>query len=190
MAALIVGIAVIGVASYTPTVLQRGLGATLLAANVLVLIWSATATLTAWLLRSAHSIDGRVLLVGALATSAAGLALMALLTVDGSEWRMLAGLIVLGAGYGASNSALGREAIAHVPLKKAGMGSGTNNTARYFGAALGVTFAALLAPTAGTAGALVDGFDVAALTGAVVALFGAVVVALIRPSRATLAATA
>lgn len=188
-AALVVGVAVIGVASYTPTVLQRGLGATLLAATVLVLIWSAVSTLTAWLLRAAHAVDGRLLLVAALAVSAVGLALLALLAVGGSEWRLLPGLLVLGVGYGAANSALGREAIAHVPLRQAGMGSGTNNTARYFGAALGVTLAALVAPTAATAEALVHGFDVAALAAGAVSLAGAVVVALIRPARVAAIAT-
>ena len=90
-----------------------------------------------------------MLLAGALAVSAVGLVGLVVLVPGASEWRLLPGIVVLGVGYGAVNAALGREAIAHLPVAKAGMGSGTNNTARYVGSALGVTIAAVLAvPTA------------------------------------------
>lgn len=183
VAALVTGIGIIGVASYVPTVVQRGLGSTLLVATILVLIWSATSTLTAWLLRSAHAIDGRRLLSVSLAVSAVGLAAMAVVAPGGSPWRLVPALVVLGVGYGAVNAALGREAIAHVPAHRAGMGSGTNNTARYFGAALGVTLAALLAAPGSAPADLVHGFGEATLVAAAVSLAGAVAVGLIRTRR-------
>ena len=84
-----------------------------------------------------------------LGVSAAGLAGLAVLEPGASLWRLLPGIVVLGLGYGGANAALGREAIAHVPRALAGMGSGTGNTARYLGSALGVTLAALLEPGRG-----------------------------------------
>ena len=56
--ALVAGIGVVGVVSYVPTVLQRGLGAALPAVMVLMLVWSVVGTATSWLLRRAHAISG------------------------------------------------------------------------------------------------------------------------------------
>jgi MFS family permease len=175
--ALIAGAGIIGVASYVPTVLQRGLGASLPSVMVLMLIWSAIGTATSWLLRGAHAVSGRVLLTGALGVSAAGLAGLVVLEPGASEWWLLPGLAVLGVGYGAANAALGRESIAHLPAAQAGMGSGTNNTARYVGSALGVTVTAVLAVPSAPPAALLRGFDAAALGGAALSLAGAVLIA-------------
>ena len=111
--------------------------------------------------------------------SAAGLAGLAVLEPGASLWRLLPGIVVLGLGYGGANAALGREAIAHVPRALAGMGSGTGNTARYLGSALGVTLAALLANPAAAPAELLHGFDEAALGAAALSAAGAVLVALI-----------
>jgi hypothetical protein len=62
------------------------------------------------------------------------------------------------------------------------MGSGANNTARYLGAAVGVTLVVLVVGT-GTPQDLLAGWDRAALGGAAVALLGALLVAVIRPGR-------
>jgi hypothetical protein len=94
---------------------------------------------------------------------------------------------VLGVGYGAANAALGREAVAHVPPELTAMGSGANNTARYMGAAIGVTLVVLVVGTgepAGTPAGLLAGWDIAAIGGAVVSAAAALLVALIRPTRA------
>jgi MFS family permease len=177
--ALVAGIGVVGVVSYTPTVLQRGLGASLGSVMVLMLVWSVVGTATAWLLRTAHAVSGGLLLVGSLGVSAAGLAGLAVLEPGASLWRLLPGIVVLGLGYGGANAALGREAIAHVPRALAGMGSGTGNTARYLGSALGVTLAALLANPAAAPAELLRGFDATVLGAAVLSAAGAVLVALI-----------
>ena len=165
--------------SYVPTVLQRGLGAALPAVMVLMLVWSVVGTATSWLLRRAHAINGRVLLVVSLGVSAAGLVGLAVLAPGASLWRLLPGIVVLGVGYGGANAALGREAIAHVPPARAGMGSGTSNTARYLGLALGVTLAALLATPTAAPAALLGGFDATVLGAAALSAGGAVLVALL-----------
>ncbi len=182
--AFLTGASVVGLASYLPTVLQRGLGESLLSATLVVLVWSVVSTVTALAVRLLPGLDGRLLLAGALAVSAAGLALYAVLGPGASTWRLVPGLVVLGVGYGAANAALGREAVAHVPPDRASMGSGSNNTARYLGAAVGVTLVVLVAGAgspAGTAAGLLAGWNRAAVAGALVSLAGAVLVALIRP---------
>jgi MFS family permease len=184
--AFVTGATVVGLSSYVPTVLQRGLGESLLTATLLVLVWSAVSTATALAVRFLPGLDGRVLLALALAVCAVGLAGYAVLGADASGARLLPGLVVLGVGYGAANAALGREAVAHVPPARAGMGSGANNTARYLGAAVGVTLVVLVVGAgspAGTTEGLLAGWDRAALGGAVVALLGALLVAVIRPVR-------
>ncbi|CCH85534.1 Transmembrane efflux protein [Modestobacter italicus] len=184
--AFVTGATVVGLSSYVPTVLQRGLGESLLTATLLVLVWSAVSTVTALSVRFLPGLDGRVLLALALAVCAVGLGGYAVLGVDASGARLLPGLVVLGIGYGAANAALGREAVAHVPAARAGMGSGANNTARYLGAAIGVTLVVLVVGAgdpAGTTEGLLAGWDRAALGGAVVTLLGALVVAVIRPAR-------
>jgi hypothetical protein len=68
------------------------------------------------------------------------------------------------------------------------MGSGANNTARYIGAAVGVTLVVLVVGTgepAGTPEGLLAGWNTAAVGGAVVSAAGALLVALIRPRRTT-----
>jgi len=142
--AFVTGAAVVGLSSYLPTVLQRGLGESLLTATLLVFVWSAVSTVTALAVRLVPGLDGRVLLALALAVCGVGLGGYAVLGDGASGARLLPGLVVLGIGYGAANAALGREAVAHVPAVRAAMGSGANNTARYLGAALGVTVVVLV----------------------------------------------
>ncbi|MGY1732575.1 MFS transporter [Geodermatophilus sp. SYSU D01045] len=184
--ALVTGAATVGLMSFLATVLQRALGESLLATTVLVLVWSAVATATSVGLRWLPGVDGRVLLAGGLAVSAAGLAALAVLDPGDRAAALLPGLLVLGVGYGVANAALGREAVAHVPPERAGMGSGANNTARYLGAAVGVTLVVLLVTAgapAGTAAGLLAGWDAAALAGAGVSAAGALAVLALRPAR-------
>jgi MFS family permease len=185
--ALVTGAATVGLMSYLATVLQRALGESLLATTVPVVVWSAVATATSWGLRWLPGVDGRVLLAGGLAVSAVGLAGLAVLDVGDRSTAVLPALVVLGVGYGAANAALGREAVAHVPVERAAMGSGANNTARYLGGAVGVTLVVLLvtagSASGGGAAALVAGWDAAALAGAAVSGAGALAVLALRPAR-------
>jgi hypothetical protein len=143
-------------------------------------------TVTALAVRLIPALDGRILLAAGLALSAAGLAALAVLGDGASGTRLLPGLVVLGVGYGAANAALGRESVAHVPADRAAMGSGANNTARYLGAAIGVTLVVLVTVSgapAGTPAGLTGGWNAAALGAAGFSAAGALAVLLIRPRR-------
>jgi MFS family permease len=186
LAAFVTGVGVIGLASYLPATLQRGLGDSLLVATLLVLVWSVAGTGTAWAVRWIPALDGGRLLVIGLAVSAVGLAALAVLAVGSGSGRLVPGLVVLGVGYGATNAALGREAVAHVPLPRAAMGSGANNTARYIGAAVGTTLVVLITNSAGGSASpagLLDGWNTAALAGAALTLAGALGIAVLRLRR-------
>jgi hypothetical protein len=175
-------------ASFLPTLLQRGLGDTLFVATLLVFVWSAASTMAALAVRWLPGLSGSRLLGVGLVVSALGLAALGVLSADASSARLVPGLIVLGIGYGAVNAALGREAVAHVPPQKAGMGSGANNTARYMGAAVGVTLVVLLAGAgepAGTPEGLLAGWNQAAFVSAAVTVVGAVAVAAVGRARRT-----
>ena len=56
-----------------------------------------------------------------------------------------------GIGSGLANPSLGRLAVESVPRERAGLGSGSNNTARYIGGAAGVALVVLLVSTGGSA---------------------------------------
>ena len=88
-------------------------------------------------------------------------------------------MVVAGLATGVLNAVLGREAVASVPGDRAAMGSGSNNTARYLGAACGITVFSVLLSHAGTGGgaaALVDGWSVAVLVASLVSLAGAALI--------------
>ena len=88
-------------------------------------------------------------------------------------------MLLAGLATGVLNAVLGREAVANVPPDRAAMGSGTNNTARYLGAACGITVFSVVLSDAGSgvgAARLVDGWDPAVLVSALVSAIGAVVI--------------
>jgi hypothetical protein len=86
-------------------------------------------------------------------------------------------MVVAGVATGVLNAVLGREAVASVPADRAAMGSGSNNTARYLGAACGITVFSVLLSHAGTGvgpAKLVDGWSAAVLAASLVSLAGSV----------------
>ena len=85
-------------------------------------------------------------------------------------------MLVAGVGTGVLNAVLGREAIASVPPASAAMGSGANQTARYLGAACGITLFVTVATHAGDS--IIDGWNTAVLVSAGLTLLGAVVIGL------------
>lgn len=184
LGALLTGGAMVGVASYLPSMMQRGMGQSLLAATLVVLAWAAVSTGTAVGLRWLPAVDGRLLLALALVVGGLGIAALSLVGPDSAPALLLPGLLVFGVGYGAANAALGREAVAHVPAARAGMGSGANNTARYVGAAVGVTLVVLVVSAGGPVGdpvGLMAGWDRAALGAGAVSVLGGLAVWAIRP---------
>lgn len=167
--ALLTGVAVIGVMSYLPTMLQRGLGVSPLGAAGLFAAWSGTAFLASLLVRRPPArLRPRHQLAAGLLLSAAG-DLVMLVPLRGGALALLPGLIVAGAGSGLLNAGLARLAVETVPVGAAAMGSGANNTARYIGSSLGVAMAVAVAAVAHTTGVLAVGAVVAA-AGAVLLL--------------------
>jgi dipeptide/tripeptide permease len=191
LGSLVLGIGMIGLASFAPIVVQEGLGESLWAASLLVLAWSLTSVATSLVIRRVRRpLVGPLPLALAMAVVAAGQLLALGLTEDSSTWRLVPSLAVSGLATGVLNALLGREAVASVPPDRAAMGSGANNTARYLGAAIGITLFTVVAT--GLAGApsgpeLLAGWNVAVVVTAVVTLAGALVIGLLarRHGRAT-----
>ncbi|MFG3038307.1 MFS transporter [Streptomyces sp. NPDC048330] len=164
LGALFTGLAVIGLFSVVPALLQGGAGMSPLGAAWLFVLWSGTAFVVALQARRlAGRLSATYQLALGFALSAAGV--LALLGgLDGPWPRLLPGLLVAGAGSGLLNAALPRLAVDSVPPERAAMGSGANNTARYIGSSAGVALTLALV-TAGP--------DTALLTSAALALTGA-----------------
>ncbi|MGD9985886.1 MFS transporter [Pseudonocardia sp.] len=184
LAAFVTGGAIIGLMSFIGTVLERGLAQSAVAASVILLAWSLTSVLASLGARQLPAgLSGGARLAIGLAVAAAGFVPLALLTPASGLWALLPGLIVSGAGTGLANATLGREAVAAVPPERAATGSGINNSARYVGAAFGVTIAAVLAirpDSPDPVASLVSGWNVAAWGGVAICLLGAVAVPLLQ----------
>lgn len=176
--ALFTGLAVIGLFSFLPTLLQRTLGISPMGAAGLFVLWSGTAFLVAL---QARRLSGRVAarhqLALGFALHAAG-ALSMLGAVGAGPWgRLVPGLLVAGVGSGLLNAALPRLSVESVPQERAAMGSGANNTARYIGSAAGV---ALMIAVATSADTPEHGTDVALVVSAGLTAAGAALVLMLR----------
>jgi MFS family permease len=145
VAALGTGAGVIGLMSFTCTFLVADLGWSSLHAATVLLAWSATSTVTALLARRlpVSVLGSRQLVVGLLGSAVGEVAMLGGASSGG--WSILPGLFVMGAASGVLNAGLGREAVLTVPPGQAALGSGANNTARYLGAAIGITMVVLVA---------------------------------------------
>lgn len=179
------GAGIIATSSFLLTVMSRGLGATAVVAAVVLLAWSATGVLTSLLARRIPvSVSARMQLGVGLVVVAVGQLMLFGATPESSPWRYVPGLLVAGITSGVVNSALGREAVASVPVGRAAMGSGANNTARYVGSAIGTTVVAVIATRpglpAGPVG-LLRGFDTALLVATAFTVLGAIAVFACRP---------
>ncbi|MFF8376972.1 MFS transporter [Streptomyces sp. NPDC015661] len=147
LGALFTGLAVIGLFSVVPALLQGGAGMSPLTTAWLFLLWSGTAFVAAL---QARRLAGRLSAAHQLALgfalSAAGI--LALLgTLEGPWPRLVPGLLAAGVGSGLLNAALPRLAVDSVPPERAAMGSGANNTARYIGSSAGVALTLALVTT-------------------------------------------
>jgi MFS family permease len=175
--ALFTGLAVIGLMSYSPALMQRALHVSVLGSAAVLAVWSATSMVVAL---AARSLPARLrtqnrLVIGLVLAAVGEAALTGL--GSGASWtRLVPGLIVTGIGSGIANAALGRIAVESVPRNRVGMGSGANNTARYLGGAAGVALVVSIVSAAGQDG-LIAGWNSAALVSAVLAALGAAIVA-------------
>jgi MFS family permease len=183
LGALVLGIGIIAMAANVSSLVQLGLGGSLWVATWLVVGWSATSVLTSLLVRRvAIPLSGPDLIGAAMMVVGLGQLLALGIGTDSSPWRLMPSLVVTGLATGVLNAVLGREAVANVPADRAAMGSGSNNTARYLGAACGITVFSVLLSHSGTgAGAakLVDGWSTAVLVASAVSILGAVLVSAI-----------
>ncbi|MFC9588315.1 MFS transporter [Streptomyces sp. NPDC056944] len=165
LGALFTGLAVIGLFSVVPALLQGGAGMSPLGAAALFLLWSGTAFVAAL---QARRLAGRLsaahqLTLGFVLSAAGVLALLG--GLEGPWPRLLPGLVAAGTGSGLLNAALPRLAVDSVPPERAAMGSGANNTARYIGSSAGVALTLAL---------VTSGPDTALLVSAALALTGGV----------------
>ncbi len=184
----VLGAGMIGMASFVPTVVQLGLGSGLWTASLLVVAWAGTSVVTALLFpRLRHPLEGPLPVArsapgrrrGSVALSYGLTAVVEPVAPGPAHGRRRS-------GDGVLNALLGREAIASVPPDRAAMGSGANNTARYLGAACGITVFVVVATHAGGGLApaqLVDGWNVAVLVSVALTLVGAAAVAAGRLAR-------
>src|SRR5262249_10135568 len=120
--AFVTGVAVIGMMSYLPTVLQTARSLTPLTSAVLFSLWSGMSFLASLLARHLRVHSGARLALGLLLAAAGGL--LTLGAADAAPWtRVVAGLVVGGVGSGLINASLTHLAIESVPIARASMGS-------------------------------------------------------------------
>ncbi|MFD5470267.1 MFS transporter [Streptomyces sp. NPDC127105] len=169
---LFTGLAVIGLFSFLPAVLQQTLGMSPLTSAWLLLLWSGTGFVVAL---QAKRLAGRVTprrqLVVGFVLHAAGVLTMLGALGSGSWLRLLPGLLLGGVGTGLLNAALPLLSVESVPSERAAMGSGAQQTLRYIGSCAGVALTIALATSTGS---LSRGADVAMVLSAGLALAGAV----------------
>lgn len=172
LGALITGVAVIGLISYLPAMLQRTAGVDALGTAGLFVVWSGTAAVVAYLSSGWVDRAGSQLAAGFVVSAIGVLAMLGAL--ESARWaQIIIGLGIAGVGSGLINGALPRLAVDSVPAHRAAMGSGANNAARYLGSSIGV---AVMVPIISTGFGSVEGVDIALIVSAAVTLLGAVAV--------------
>lgn len=175
--ALVTGVALIAPMSYAPTFMQRALHLSVPASAGILAVWSGASAIVAWHARRLPTrLDAPSRLSAGLVFCAAGLLALSWLPTDATWLDLVPGLLVAGVGSGVGNAALARLAVASVPADRTGMGSGANNTARYLGGSAGVALVVAVAAGGTDAGALVHGWNTAALVSAILCAAGAAIV--------------
>jgi predicted MFS family arabinose efflux permease len=169
---LFTGLAVIGLFSFLPALLQQTVGLSAMDTAWLFLLWSGLSFAVALQVRR---LAGRVpprrqLAIGFLLHAAGVLTMLG--SLDAGSWvRLLPGLVIAGVGSGLLNAALPLLAVESVPAARAAMGSGAQQTFRYIGSCAGVALTIAIATSSG--GGLAHGADIAMVVSAVLALVAA-----------------
>ncbi|MFI6564776.1 MFS transporter [Streptomyces sp. NPDC050534] len=176
---LFTGLAVIGMFSFLPALLQRTLGLSAMDTAWLFLLWSGLSfTVALQSKRLAGRVPPRHQLAVGFALHAAGVLTM-LGALDAHSWpRLLPGLLIAGTGSGLLNAALPLLAVESVPSARAAMGSGAQQTFRYIGSCAGVALTIAIATSSG--GGLAHGADIAMAVSAGLAAFAAGAVLVLR----------
>jgi len=176
---LFTGLAVIGLFSFLPTLLQQTLRLSAMDTAWLFLLWSG---LSFGVALQARRLAGRVssrhqLALGFLLHAAGVLTMLGALGSD-SWLRLLPGLVIAGVGSGLLNAALPLLSVESVPAARAAMGSGAQQTFRYIGSCAGVALTIAIATSA--SGGLARGADIAMVVSAGLAVVAAVSVGVLR----------
>ena len=178
--ALFTGVALIGLMSYSVPIMQTAFHSSVATSAAVLASWSGTSVLVALgARRLPPAFASHQRLAVGLALAAAGELGLALPPAGAGAAALIPGFAIAGIGSGLANAALGRLAVESVPRDRAAMGSGANNTARYFGGAAGVALVVTLVSSSGPLHP-VAGFDRAALVSAGLCLVGAVIAACCR----------
>jgi EmrB/QacA subfamily drug resistance transporter len=181
---------------YTTLYLQQVLGLSAIEAGLVYLPATVAMFVVAGAFAQlAERVAPRVAIGAGLGLVSAGMALCTVAAVDSSWVVLLPGMVVAMVGTGMFNAAVANVAIGSVPVERAGLASGVNDTFRQAGIALGVAALGALIPTeevlrpGGDVVAYVDGMHDALWAGSALALAGAVAAfALIRFRGAPVAA--
>ncbi|HEX7666666.1 MAG TPA: MFS transporter [Polyangiaceae bacterium] len=145
IAAFATGLGVISTMSFLPTLAVRALGIGLFPAATLVVVWSALSVVSSIAVRKAPNVGSpRMRLAVGLGGVGIGQLALAFVAPSSSYASLVPALVVAGVASGVLNSTLARQAVASVPRDAAAMGSGANNSARYLGAAFGLTLVAMI----------------------------------------------
>ncbi|MFF9088013.1 MFS transporter [Streptomyces sp. NPDC014991] len=180
--ALFTGLAVIGLFSFLPALLQQALHMSPLGTAWLFLLWAGLSFLVALQVRHlAGRVPPRVQLALGFALHAIAAVTMLGAVGSGSWTRLLPGLIAGGIGSGLLNGALPLLAVESVPRERAAMGSGAQQTFRYIGSSAGVALTIALATSSGS---LAHGANLALLVSAGLATAGAASVLGLRERKA------
>lgn len=172
------GIGVISVMAFAPSYFTLGLGMTTLQAGALTTVWSATSAVAALVFaRHTARISGTTQLAIGLVGVSVGTALMVAPTAALGSTRLVVGLFVAGIASGLLNGGLARQAVAAVPAEHAATGTAANNTARYLGAAIGVSAASVITAAVG----MTIGWNDVAIAGTIASLITATFVLLLTP---------
>lgn len=138
-----VGYALLAGVVFTPLFAQVAFNATTLASGAILNAAAAGLGLSSYVAgRMTGSRSSRPLILGGMACTAAGLALMILLR--GSLWGLLAGLVLLGIGLGLTQGPLSYVGLTLAPDDKQGQISGLIAITRSIGGASGITLAGVL----------------------------------------------
>ncbi|MFG2787000.1 MFS transporter [Streptomyces sp. NPDC048419] len=176
---LFTGLAVIGMFSFLPALLQQTLGLSAMDTAWLFLLWSGLSfTVALQSKRLAGRVPPRHQLAVGFTLHAAGVLTM-LGALDAHSWpRLLPGLLIAGTGSGLLNAALPLLAVESVPAARAAMGSGAQQTFRYIGSCAGVALTIAIATSSGSG--LAHGADIAMAVSAGLAAVAAVAVLVLR----------
>jgi MFS family permease len=170
------GLGSIALMSFVPSLIERGLQQSILTAALVLLAWSGVSVVTALLARRLPpTLHPHRQMAAALLAIGIGQLLLTGMAPDSSALRLVPGLVLAGIGSGVLNANLARQAVASVPAGRAAVGSGANNTARYIGAAIGITVVVIIAGGSSPAD-IVSGWNCAALVTAGWSLLGALAI--------------